>query len=197
MTATLDLPEGVTTPLRPPRVMGLDLSLTGTGIAHSYGWTQLIVSEGSNKDPVPVCWDRILFMRNAILDLLLVPEPLDLIVIEGMYESGNGHMRDRAGLWWQIVGKLLQGGEPVAFVNPMTRVVYATGNGRSKKQEVYGQAIRRLGDHWTDVANDNTADAAWLCAMGADYLGQPIAPMPKTHRRALESVQWPARPSDD
>jgi hypothetical protein len=27
--------------------------------------------------------------------------------------------------------------------------------------------------------------------MGADWLGHPIAPMPQTHRKALDAVRWP------
>lgn len=34
-------------------------------------------------------------------------------------------------------------------------------------------------------------DALVLAAMGADHLGQPLTPMPATHRTALNGVQWP------
>lgn len=65
----------------------------------------------------------------------------------------------------------------------------------------WGIAWHRDGDRWLNrygrrlterqlVLSGPLSD---LAAMGADHLGQPLTPMPATHRTALDGVQWPTQ----
>ena len=169
-----------------PRVIGVDLSLAATGVSNGK-WCRTIATKGTNADTI-VQTDRRL--RQIADDVAKDTLSVDLVVIEGpSHNSRYGHAWDRAGLWWRIVHRLLAADVPVAVVPPMIRALYATGKAGAKKEAVLLAAARR----WPDcpIANNNEADALVLAAMGLDWLGVPLAPMPATHRAALAKVAWP------
>lgn len=164
-------------------VIGLDISLTSTGIA-SRGWTTRIRSAGKNDATLYQRRARILGVARQVLDYCT---HADLVVIEGpSYESKYGHPHDRSGLWWLIVHQL--GGVPVVEVAPKCRARYATGKGGDDKAAVMREVARRF--PWFD-GGDDEADALVLAAMGYDAAGQPLCSMPATHRAALTAVAWP------
>ena len=84
------------------RVAGIDVSLTGTGVA-TLGGTTLITSTGRRKDSIAQRRTRI----KGIADQVLIEiGTVDLAVIEGpSHHSVGGSVWDRAGLWWRIVVK--------------------------------------------------------------------------------------------
>ena len=169
-----------------PRVIGLDLSLTGAGISNGQ-WCQTIRSTGRKDATLP---DRVNRLRTLTAGVLEYTTGAHLVVIEGpSLHSIQGHVWDRAGLWWRIVHRLVSDGVPVVEVAPKSRAKYATGTGNASKDEVLLAAARR----WPacPIANNNEADACVLAAMGLDWLGYPLAPMPATHRAALAKVAWP------
>ncbi|WP_432138953.1 hypothetical protein [Streptomyces sp. bgisy154] len=169
------------------RVAGIDVSLTGTGIA-TRGGTTLITSTGRRKDSIAQRRTRI---KGIVDRVLLEIGVVDLAVIEGpSHHSVGGSVWDRAGLWWRIVDRLCAEDIPVAVMPPMSRAKYATGNGASRKDAVMEAARRRYG---AVLDNDNEADALVLRAAGLDWLGQPLAEVPAGHRAALAGVQWPDR----
>jgi hypothetical protein len=172
---------------RPYRVAGIDVSLTGTGVA-TLGGTALITSKGHRKDSIAQRRTRI----KGIVDQVLIEiGAVDLAVIEGpSHHSVGGSVWDRAGLWWRIVDRLCAESIPVAVMPPMSRAKYATGNGGSRKDAVMEAARRRYG---AVLDNDNEADALVLRAAGLDWLGQPLAEVPAGHRAALAGCQWPDR----
>jgi crossover junction endodeoxyribonuclease RuvC len=98
---------------------------------------------------------------------------------------------DRAKLWWDVVEFLDEQRIAVAFVPPSSVKKYATGNGGCKKDEMIAAAYKRL--PFLQVGNADEADAAWLMAMGYDYLGNPLADLPQVQARALAGGIWPAR----
>jgi len=169
------------------RVAGIDISLTGTGIATLSG-TTLVTSKGHRKDSIAQRRTRI----KVIVDQVLVEiGVVDLAVVEGpSHHSVGGSVWDRAGLWWRIVDRLCAEDIPVAVMPPMSRAKYATGNGGSRKAAVMEAAQHRYG---AVLDNDNEADALVLRAAGLDWLGQPLAEVPDGHRAALAGCQWPDR----
>lgn len=172
------------------RIIGLDPSLTGTGIA-GRGWSIAVGSTGNvTKDPYPARWWRINDLTARIAQEIGTP---DLIVMEGpSFNSKSTSDHDRAGLWWKLYGRLTGAGIPVAVVTPSQLKKYALGKGVGKKQQVIEQVTRRLGHIWTDLGgDDNQADAIVLCAMGHDAMRDPLVPLPATHRAALIAVDWP------
>lgn len=169
------------------KVAGLDVSLTGTGVA-TLGGTTLITSSGHRKDTLLQRRTRI---KGIVDEVLLAVGTVDLAVIEGpSHHSIGGSVWDRGGLWWLIVDALYARDIPLAVMPPMSRAKYATGNGGSRKEAVMEAAQRRYG---AVLDNDNEADALVLRAAGLDWLGQPLAEVPAGHRAALAGCQWPDR----
>ena len=169
------------------RVAGLDISLTGTGIA-TLGGTTLITSTGRRKDSV---LQRRTRLKGIADEILTAVGTVHLAVIEGpSHHSVGGSVWDRGGLWWLVVDRLCDRGIAVAVMPPMSRAKYATGNGGSRKAAVLDAAQKRYG---AILPNDNEADALVLRAAGLDWLGQPWAEVPDGHRAALAGCQWPDR----
>lgn len=166
-------------------VRGLDLSLTGTGVAGA-GWAQTLGSKGRRADTYAMRRARLHGLADRIVEAV---GPCDLAVVEGpSYGSQGAGTWDRAGLWWLVVDRLAARNIPLAVVAPTARARYATGDGRAGKQDVLAAATFRYGIRLRD---DNQADAMVLCAMGHDWLGDPLAEAPETHRAALDRVEWP------
>jgi hypothetical protein len=85
------------------RVIGLDLSLTATGIA-AYGWTDTITPARKLSGV-----ERIADIANQIGAHLGAAELVDLVVVEGpSYGSQAGQQghHERAGLWWHVAYQL-------------------------------------------------------------------------------------------
>lgn len=173
----------------PPRVLGLDISLTGTGIACSAGWCEAIGLTGVTTKPLG---QRDAIIANLAHDIAQYVGPAtDLVVIEmPAYSRSGGGSHERSGLWWRVVHHLLAWDIPVVEANQGHRCVYATGKFKAKKTEVVDAVARRWPD-WQTHGDDNAADAVVLMAMGMDALGHPIATVPDKHRAALAKVTWP------
>ena len=80
------------TQLLPPRVLGIDLSLTCTGLAGP-GWTDTIKPHPKMRGTA-----RMMFLRSTLLDRYL--NGLDLVAIEGPSygsQAGQSGHHERAG----------------------------------------------------------------------------------------------------
>jgi len=174
-----------------PRVIGLDLSLTSTGIADAQEliYIRTVKSRNTGKN-VEDAWQRLQFIDAEIWRTVVRHGPAPaLILIEGpSYGSSGAGTWDRAGLWWTVVSGLLAQDLPLAVVSPSTRAKYATGKGNAGKAAVCSAAANRYGRVF---ATDDEADAFVLAAMGLDHLGYPPAVMPAANRAALDKVRWP------
>lgn len=165
-----------------PRVVGIDPSLTATGVAH---WWGELHTYTPRKGLTGVA--RI---RDIRAQLYTCTQSADFVVIEGPAYSrqlGAGH-HEAAGLWWAIVDLVHTRGTPYAVVPPTTLKRYATGKGNATKPDMRVAWLKRTGE---DVRDDNAVDAAWLRAMGMNHLGCPVVEVPNTHRAALGKVAWP------
>lgn len=186
-------------------VVGVDPSLTGTGIAVVDTddvlviATHTITSAGRKDATLTERRERIAYIaERQIGDYALglgdrrgETGRADLVVIEApsLGQARQGGQFDRHGLWWLAVHRLHTLGIPVAAVAPNARAKYATGKGNASKEQVLLAVARRY-PH-VAVANNNEADALALAAMGARHLSQPIDDLPQTHLEALVKVQWP------
>jgi hypothetical protein len=169
------------------RVAGLDISLTGTGIA-TLGGTTRVPTTGRRKDTIAQRRTRMKHITDTVLTEV---GDVHLACVEGpSHHSVGGSVWDRGGLWWLIVDALCGRNIPVAVIPPMSRAKYATGNGGSRKAAVLDAAQRRYG---AILPTDDEADALILRAMGLDWIGQPLAEVPAGHRAALAGCQWPER----
>jgi crossover junction endodeoxyribonuclease RuvC len=174
-------------------VVGLDLSLTATGIATPYGGVTTVTSKGHAGASLPVRHVRLRAVSTHVMRKITdgtSPADDTMIVVEApAFSRVTGHQHDRSGLWWLVVDDLMAWGHNVVEVTPTARAKYATGKGNAGKDEVLAAVIRRYPD--VDVNNNNEADALVLRAMGCDWLGAPLAEVPKAHRAALDKVVWP------
>jgi crossover junction endodeoxyribonuclease RuvC len=183
------------------KVVGLDLSLTSTGVAvfsahNGAGWPidttdyRTIGSKGKRGDSVQQRRGRINAIVREIRDLA---ESADLAVVEGpSIMSKGGSNWDRAGLWWGVVDTLGDDGIPVAVAAPTVVKKFATGRGNADKAAV-AASLARLLHLWPDF-NDGMSNDLWdavaLALMGAQRLGFDVEY--RAHQAAvLESVEWP------
>jgi Holliday junction resolvasome RuvABC endonuclease subunit len=182
-------------------VVGLDLSLTSTGIARvefSDEKTRptisvmTVKSAGKRADTLRERHRRLAKLVDTIVAQAL---GADLAVIEApAFSRSNPGMHDRSGLWWLVTDRLLGDGyvgdaEQLAEVAPSARAKYATGKGNAGKDEVIAEVARRFMS--VNVRSNDEADALILAAMGCRHLGTPIDDMPALHRTSMDKVAWP------
>ncbi len=183
MTLPLTLP-GVATAATPgsgPRCIGLDLSITCTGIAGP-GWTDTI-KPSKKLDTLA----RIDVIVRELTDRFLAG--VDLVALEGIAMAAHDTNRQIAGLNWIVRRELWKRGVPFASVPPMTLKQFICGKGNASKADVVREVTRRF--DWFEGGEDE-ADAVVLAAMAAERVGAPMAFMPKAQRdAAMAKVAWP------
>ncbi|MFJ5675015.1 hypothetical protein [Streptomyces sp. NPDC093097] len=189
MTTLFDAAPAATTAAGPRpryRVAGLDISLTGTGIA-TLGGTTRVPTRGRRRDSIADRHARLAYITTRVMDEV---GTVDLACVEGPSHASMGQAghHDLSGLWWRVVGALVDREIPVAVIPPTSRAKYATGKGNSRKAVVLDAARRRYG---AILPSDDEADALILRAMGLHHLGQPLAEVPDGHRAALAGCRWP------
>ena len=170
------------------RILGIDPSLTSTGIAIITDTTAPHVETygrgPAGQDPT-ARYHRLHHTAHRVAQLLV--QPTDLVIIERpAYDSRTGSQHDRSGLWWMIIQSCVYAGVRVVEVSPSTVKKYATGNGKPGKEEVLAAVVRRYPD--APVSNNNEADALVLALIGARLIGRPVDAPPKTHLDALKSL---------
>jgi Holliday junction resolvasome RuvABC endonuclease subunit len=163
------------------RVLGLDLSLTATGIADPTGRLFTIKPRGRRG------MQRLAYIRNRILEQVALGT--DLVAIEGYSYASKGSSGVSLGELGGVIRLALwEAGTPLAEVPPSCLKKYATGRGNASKDEVLVACVKRLG---LEPRSNNESDAAWLRAMALDHCGQPLVSLPETHLAALGSITWP------
>lgn len=162
-----------------PLVVGVDLSLTATGIAGLVGGTTI------RTDAAHPIESRLQAIRNRVSELAAHAE---LVVIEDFVTRSPA--ASTLGMVHGIVRvRLREDGIPFVLVPPATLKKYVTGKGNAKKDDMRMETFKRFGLEFND---DNQCDAHGLRAMALDAYGHPLAEMPAVNRAALEKVQWPA-----
>lgn len=181
-----------------PRVVGIDLSLTSTGLADSHGTTLRIKPKPPAGDDLAGQIDRLNRICSDVAGFIDLRDDdgtydlADLVVIEGPAYSralGAG-FHGNAGMWWAAARVAWAASEgAVLIVPPNLRAMYATGSGSAGKDEVLAAAVRRYPTF--DITGNDVGDAVILAAIGARMLGHPIDDLPKTHLRALTKLALP------
>lgn len=186
MTTLLDYQNTTPPPVGQPRVLGLDLSMTATGVCLPDGTTYTIKTKPADRDRrlqhIVTEISARLADRDGGLDV-------DLAVIEEAPPGLKGpaikaiHMVHGAVRLWMNDFDI-----PYTEVNPSTLKVYATGNKGADKIAMAMAAYKRAG---IEFADDNQCDAWWLRTAGLDRLGHSAFAMPQTQRAALDKATWP------
>lgn len=157
-------------------IVGLDLSLTATGVATPSG--PCLVTPGKRRG-----MERLQYIRERVLSLAGGAE---LVVIEGYsYHSRSSRAHKLGELGGVVRLALWEEGIPYLDVPPSSLKRFATGSGNASKGLVLVEAVKRLG---YPGADDNEADALWLREIGRHILGQDTVPLPKAHLTALRKL---------
>ena len=170
-------------------VIGLDLSITATGICADNG--TCFTTGGASK----LGDRRLQVITGAVEEMFTVYGELydsmvkvDLVVIEDIPTHAHG-----AGITAMVHGavrlRLLDWSIPYALVPPATLKKYATGKGNAGKPEMAVALYKRTG---LELADDNQVVAWWLRCAGLDALGHAPVVLPEAQRAALSKVEWPA-----
>lgn len=172
------------------KVIGIDYSLTGTGLA-VLSEQQAPVVATIKTDPKHFAKTprghiaRIDHIYSAILELA-DPRPGDMILIEGLSMHSKSSSLDKIfGGWWLLVDQL--GVDPVV-VPPNNLKLYATGKGNAAKEDVLLAMVRR--HDGIDLRNNNEADALALASIGRRHLGSPLEALPAKNLEALDKIDW-------
>lgn len=165
------------------KVIGLDLSLTSTGVSDGR-WVDTIRPPTGLRGPA----------RHAFLldQIGIHVDSADLVVVEGAaygHNAQSGH-EELAGLRQMVNLWLWRRDIPYALIPPTVRAKYATGKGNASKEEVatevqwrYGVTLDARKSHRYDEA-----DALVLANMGWHWLGSPLMHPPEGFSLA---GKWP------
>lgn len=163
------------------RVIGLDPSITATGIARADGTLDVVGGKPEDGDR------RLQTIRDEIRLILLVDRP-HLAVLEDLPKNAQ-----TAGITGMVQGvircELIAEGVPYVLVVPSTLKKYATGDGRADKSDLRMALFVRAA---INEKNDNKVDAWWLRHLGLDYFGEAPVRLPALQRKSLDVPKWPA-----
>jgi crossover junction endodeoxyribonuclease RuvC len=174
-----------------PVVVGLDLSLTSTGVARwtpSGPWLNTVTSKEGG----------LIRLRQLRSLVVTASRGADLVVLERLPPPGalagkTASIGERSALYWMVLDRLHDLEIPYAEVNPAQLKGYALGVGGGKnatKTAVTAAVVRR---YRADPTNDDEADACVLAAMGLHHLGHAPASVPAVHKQWLTAVRWPTK----
>ena len=164
-------------------VVGLDLSLTSTGIATP--------KEVSVIQPKQKGVARLIIIRNTIMDALgLLKNPL--VIIEGYsFAQRNSHAHSLGELGGVVRISLAEADIQYVIVAPTQRAKFATGKGNASKSEVVSSISARTGIIWTGKGADDKVDAWVLQEIGLTHLGRSRYNWPQVHLDAMDKIEWP------
>lgn len=166
-----------------PLVVGLDLSLTCTGIAYGTGYGETVVS-----DPAAFLGDERLTIHA--LAIRMYAKGAALAVIEDVPPAQAQAIKVLSMVHGAARVALQSIRVRYALVPPSTLKLYATGRGNASKEDMAEAAYRRAGLRFR---TSDECDAWWLRAAGLWRLGYPVVTLPAEQCAALVKVHWPKR----
>lgn len=185
------------------RVLGIDPSLTSTGIAVITADLHIATHRVESAPPKRAKGDKtpvsLLERRERIRGIvdrataLVLPwhHRVDLAVIEGpSYGSVGAGQWERGWLWGALVDRLAIAEVPVAVVPPTVRAKWATGSGAAGKSPVAVHLSRMWPELDPDAMSDDEWDSVALCSIGAQHLEMLPVELAR-HREQLGKVAWP------
>lgn len=163
------------------KILGLDLSIAGTGICRhddAHGFLAYTLPLAAKYGDL-----RLNILRDHVA---AIAPGHDFAVIEDLPQ--NAMAAGITGMAQGAVRPVLQDlGIPYVLVVPSTLKLYATGHGGADKKTMVKAMVegarRRPDSH-------NAADAFWLWHLGMDHVGQPYCPVPSARRYHLNVVDW-------
>lgn len=183
------------------RICGLDLSLAKTGVAHLESatddmWTlttSRITTRPHDQNDTRSLRNRLDYIR---FECSIEAKGSQLVVMEGpSFASVGSASKDIMGLWWLVYDGLCIDYR-ILVVPPSSLKKWATGKGNVGKPQVAVGLHRTFPQDVFGVdfaaVDDNEADAAGLCGMGAQALGCPVPiDFPKYRQDVIAGLRLP------
>ena len=148
------------------KIMGIDASLTGTGVVVLGGELQEDLIYCQRYSPKKNGVDRLIEIEEYIATLLSSMEP-DLVTIEG-YSYASANQAHQIGELGGVIRRLLKvAGQKWKEIAPSQVKKFATGKGNCKKDLVLMQVYKRWGQ---EFKTSDEADAFVLAKIGASLV---------------------------
>lgn len=170
------------------KFVGLDLSLTATGLCDWAGDTHTLSSPLSGMERIRDLMDQV--QRQVLhFDDVGWETAADLVVIEDYAFSRGGHAHEAGELGGSIKNMLIDYSLPYVLVSPSAVKKFATNEGNANKIKM-AVAAAKLGREFGD---DNQCDAWWLHEMALYRYSQASTTAPKTAYRdeVVSKITWP------
>lgn len=191
------------------RVIGLDLSLSSTGVAIvddirtvPISVHRVLSQPAERPDGLRPSLDQRAIRLGSITDrIMFLIGSADLALVEGPAYGAPQGAHEIGWNWGMVVDRLVRAGVPVAEATPGQVKKYATGSGSTSgktkvtKQMVIQAVQMRYGDVGRSITRTDEADALVLAAMCCRYLGRPLegSSLPPANMAALKEIRWPER----
>jgi len=157
------------------KVLGIDPSLTGTGLAVLNSRGRIVDHTTILTKPIRGT-DRLTVIETVVRNWLRHLEPGDCVIMESpSYGSRTGNQHELAGLWWILMRaivdrkNMLGGRLTIKTVAPRARAKFITGNGNADKKAVMA-AVRALFPQTQQGWDDNAIDALVIALMAREEL---------------------------
>jgi Holliday junction resolvasome RuvABC endonuclease subunit len=166
------------------RIVGIDASLTATGVCLPTGET-LVIEPKKLRGA-----ERLNFILESIADLL-THHKIDMVIIEGYSFGSQGRAVFQIGELGGVIRlALYQEGIPCVEVPPSCLKKYICGKGNASKDEVLQQAVVRSGHTFKD---NNASDSwvLWCMGMARYNKDSPLTiEFPKPNQEVLSRIEW-------
>jgi crossover junction endodeoxyribonuclease RuvC len=173
-------------------IVGLDISLTSTGIATWNGQHNVFSKPADFDHPMKRyehIWDGIL--EVLIDDLYHEDSFTPLIVIEGYaFAKRSSHAHAQGELGGIVRLELFKRGMPYIEIPPTSLKKFTTGKGNANKSDMVSSITLRTGREWNGKGADDRADAWALRHMALAATDNPAYDWPKVNLEALEKIDW-------
>lgn len=162
--------------------LGLDLSLTSTGV--SYGGTT------DSIRPTTRGAERLVEIRDRVMNIC-EGQRIQVVGVEGYsYMSRNSQAHSIGELGGVVRVALFERGIPYIEIPPTCRAKFATGKGNAGKSEVVSAISAMTGIVWGGGDGDDRCDAWILEQMLIAKLGSSEYAWSAQQLSALEKVDW-------
>ena len=183
-----------------PRVLGIDSSLTATGLCRVDVEKRLYESTEYKHMDIAVCTvgapkptkdksKRAMARRVEVL-LEQIEGALvnvDLVALEELAYGAKGEASwVLPWIWGEVIRLCERHDIALVIVNVTTVKKYATGKGNADKDTVLLATTKRYPD--VALTNNNEADAMVIAAIGCRYLGLPIDTVPKVNLEFMDKL---------
>ena len=163
-------------------IIGIDLSLTSTGVATSTETFSIATKLRG--------MERLEYIEREVSNLLLGSD-CPVVAIEGYAMAKHGSHAHAQGELGGIIRLLMHKNKvPYIDIPPTNRAKFATGKGNAGKSEVVSTISAITGIIWSGSGADDECDAWVLREMVACKLGQSSFTWTKKSLDALDKIDW-------